>query len=67
MGIVIVYMKIIWQFVQQNYEYALVVAGVIIEGYAIMTSDDENKNTGWLILAIILITVGCIIRSVNNI
>lgn len=51
--------------IQDNYEYILIVAGIIIEGYAILTSNDDEKKTGWLIISIILITIGCIIRAVK--
>lgn len=50
--------------IQENYEYILIIVGLIIEGYAIFTSE-ENKKTGWMIVAIILVTVGCIIRAVT--
>lgn len=30
--------------IQDNYEYILIVAGIIIEGYAILTSNDDEKR-----------------------
>lgn len=53
------------KFLQENYEYILIVIGLILEGYAILTSKEDEKKTEWLIISIILITIGCIIRAVK--
>ena len=53
------------KFLQENYEYILIVIGLILEGYAILTSKEDEKKTEWLIVGIILITIGCIIRAVT--
>ncbi|MCZ0717329.1 hypothetical protein [Aerococcus kribbianus] len=51
--------------IQENYEYILIIVGLITEGYAIFTSEEDEKKTGLMIVASILVTVGCIISAVT--
>lgn len=53
-------------FIHEYYEYGIIMAGGAIFYYALANSNERKRYIGLKILGLVLIVVGCVIRSVSN-